>query len=278
MKMHVRFKHQAAILALAAAALLPGAAQAQRAPAPAEKWEVQATLYGWFPSLSGQSKYPVDSGGSSVNVNADKLIDSVNGFFMGSLGAHNGRWGVFTDYMYLDVGGTKSQTRDFTIGNIGLPANTSADLGLDLTGSIWTLAGEYRVKSDPDLKVDLLAGLRMLDLEQKLNWAIAGSLGNIAAASRAGSLTASQTYWDAIIGVKGRYTFGADRKWSVPFYLDVGNGDSDQTWQAAIGLGYSFGWGDIHAMYRYLEYSMKSGNIMQDLSLSGPMIGATWRW
>ena len=280
MKIHPRFRHPAAIVALAAAALMPSVAAAQAQPAPWQggKWQYQGSLYGWFPSLSGTSKYPVDGGGSSVNVNTDKLLDSIDGFFMGSFEANNGRWGAFTDLMYLDLSGSKSGSRDFSIGNIGLPATTSANLKLDLSGWIWTVAGEYRVNSDPDLKVDLLAGARLLDLKQKLDWNISGALGTIAAASRAGSLEASQSNWDAIIGVKGRYVFGADKKWSVPFYLDVGTGQSDSTWQGLVGLGYTFGWGDITASYRYLDYKFKSNKIMQDVHLNGPMIGATWRW
>jgi hypothetical protein len=273
MKIHARCKRQVAMLAFAVA-LLPSMAQAQQA----DKWQYSATLYAWFPSLSGTSKYPVDGGGSSVNVNNDTLLDKVDGFFMGSLRAHNGRWGGFTDLMYLDLSGNKKGTQSFTIGNIGLPATTSADLGLDLKGTIWTIAGEYRVKSSPDLTVDLVGGARMLDLKQNLKWSISGSLGTIAAAGRSGNKEWSETNWDGIIGVKGRYAFGADRKWSMPFYLDVGTGQSDQTTQAAIGLAYAFGWGDIHATYRYLDYQFKSDRVMQDVNLSGPMVGATWRW
>jgi len=280
MTANTSLKYAAAIFAAAAGALLPSiaAAQAQQAPWPAEKWQFQGSLNLWLPGISGESKYPVDAGGSSVNVGTDKILDGITGIFMGTLDAHNGRWGAFTDVVYLGLDGTKSATRDFSIGNIGLPATTSADLKLDLSGWAWTLAGQYRVKSDPDLKVDLLAGARLLDLNQKLDWAISGNLGTIAAASRAGSREASESNWDAIIGVKGRYTFGGSKKWSVPFYLDVGTGQSDRTLQAAAGLAYAFGWGDIHATYRYLDYKFKSDRIMQDVNLSGPMFGATFRW
>jgi hypothetical protein len=280
MKNCTRLKRQVAILALAAGTLLPSlaAAQAPQAPWQAEKWQFQGSLNLWLPSIGGNSKYPVDSGGSSVNVNSDKLLDSINGFFMGSLEAHNGRWGAFTDVTYFDLSGSKSGSRDFTIGNIGLPATTSANLGLNIKSTIWTLAGEYRVKSDPGLKVDLVAGARLLDVTSKLDWSIAGAFGNITAASRTGSLTANESFWDAIIGVKGRVMFGADRKWSVPFYLDVGTGQSDRTTQAAVGLAYTFNWGDVYATYRYLDYSIKSGKVLQDVNLSGPMLGATFRW
>ena len=45
----------------------------------------------------------------------------------------------------------------------------------------------------------------------------------------------------------------------MPFYLDVGTGQSDRTTQAAVGLAYAFNWGDIDAMWRYLDYNLKSG-------------------
>jgi len=38
--------------------------------------------------------------------------------FVGALDVHNGRWGMFTDAIYMDVGGTKSQTHYFSIGSI----------------------------------------------------------------------------------------------------------------------------------------------------------------
>ena len=60
--------------------------------------------------------------------------------------------------------------------------------------------------------------------------------------------------------------------------LDVGGGESDLTWQAMGGISYAFKWGEITAMWRYLSYDMKPGKSLKDLSFSGPMVGATWRW
>ena len=31
-------------------------------------------------------------------------------------------------------------------------------------------------------------------------------------------------------------------------------------------------------MWRYISYDMKSGNSIEALSFSGPMVGATFRW
>jgi hypothetical protein len=162
------------------------------------------------------------------------------------------------------------------IGNAGIPAGTSADLNLNLKGWIWTLAGQYRVAADPAWTVDVLAGARHLDLKQKLDWGISGNLGSLAASDRTGSSEVNKSLWDGIVGVKGRYAFGAERKWSEPFYLDAGTGQSDRTLQAAIGVAYAFHWGEIGAVWRYLDYKLKSGSNIQDMSLNGPMIGAVF--
>ena len=66
--------------------------------------------------------------------------------------------------------------------------------------------------------------------------------------------------------------------WGVPFYLDVGTGKPKFTWQAAAGVSYAFGWGELSALWRYLDYENKSGKPIKDVQFSGPMVGATFRW
>ena len=197
---------------------------------------------------------------------------------MGTLGAHNGTWGVFTDVIYLNFAGGKSANRDFTIGNIGLPADASASFDWDLKGLAWTLAGDYRVVSDPSFTVDVLAGARLLDIHQTVRWNIAGSIGPLDPLARSGETSGKQSTWDAIVGVKGRYAFGDRRQWAVPFYLDVGTGQSQSTEQLAAGVAYQFGWGEVTGMWRYLRYNAKSNRLFEDIRFSGPMVGATFRW
>lgn len=267
-------------LMLAMGAFVPTltAAQTSQADAGGGRWQYSATVYGYFPSLSGATSAPTAAGGTPIDVSIDKILDHLQFTFMGTLEAHNGRWGGFTDIIYLNLGGSKQRSRDFTIGNQGVPASTTADLEWDLEGAIWTLAGEYRVVSDGPTKVDLLAGARMAQLKQSLNWSIDGDLGGPASAARFGSFSESRTLWDAIVGVKGRYAFGSSQRWSVPFYLDVGTGQSKLTWQAAAGISYAYSWGELSAMWRYLAYEMDSGANLKDLNFNGPMFGATFRW
>ena len=272
----------AARLATVAAALAvgwPEAASAQSMQAvPTDTWRYNATIYLYLPSVGGSSSVPADSGGTPINIDAGKVLDTLKFTFMGALDAHNGRWGAFTDFIYLDFGDTKEGSHDFTIGDIGIPAGTSANLDWTLRGVAWTVGGQYRVASAPDLTVDALFGTRLLDVRTTIKWDIAGSIGPIAPSGRTGSNETKLSNWDAIVGAKGRYVFGASRKWSAPFYVDVGAGESKLTWQAAAGISYAFPWGELTGMYRYLDYRMKSGSVLESLSFSGPMVGATFRW
>jgi hypothetical protein len=43
-------------------------------------------------------------------------------------------------------------------------------------------------------------------------------------------------------------------------------------------VGYKFGWGDVFAAWRYIDYKMKSGKPIEDLNLNGGAIGVTFRW
>ena len=281
MKISRPFASAMVALGFAAGALLPATSAAQSAsPAyESEKWMFTATIYGYLPDIGGKLNFPVDAGGSSINVDASTLIDHLKMTFMGALDVHNGKWGAFTDVLYLDVGGSKSQTHDFSIGRQGIPASTTADLNLDLKGFVWTIAGEYRVASDPKAwTVDVLAGARMLGVKPTLGWSIQGDLGPIPESGRSGSKQIKENLWDGIVGVKGRFALSDDRRWNLPFYLDVGTGQTQLTWQAAAGVSYSYKWGDVIGMWRYLAWNDSSGSPIESLNFNGPMIGVTFRW
>ena len=255
----------------AAAALAPVPASAQTAPASLESdgWQFTAFLYGYFPQLKGT----VDVGGSSTDIDVPfhTLLDHLKMGFMGAFEVSKGRWGMYTGVLYMDVSGGSSQVRNFSVNNVAVPVST--DLNLDLKAVVWTLAGQYRVVADPTWTVDLLAGARMLYLKSSIDYTIVDPLR-----FAQGNRETSGTTWDGIVGTKGRYAFGENHEWFVPFYLDVGTGQSQLTWQASAGIGYSFRWGDVVAAWRYLDWNGRSGKRVEDLSLNGPMLGVELHW
>jgi hypothetical protein len=283
MRIRTHILHGTSLLALASAGLWgflpsPAAAETPQTVAQSDDWQFSASIYLWFASLGGTANFPVAGTSTDFNVDAKTLLNNLNLGAMGEFDVHKGQWGGFTDVLYMDLGGSKTNTRDFTLGGVGIPATTTAYLNLDVKSWIWTIAGEYRVIADPAWTVDLLAGARYLDLSQTLSWSISGALGPLPPASRTGNSEVGGNVWDAIVGVKGRYLFGADGKWSIPFYLDGGAGDSEYTYQALLGAGYSFHWGEVTAMWRYLRYTSQSSSRIEDLYFSGPMIAVTFRW
>ena len=257
----------------AAALLLSTGAQAETP----EPWRFQGVLYGYLPSVDGKSTFPPQSGGDSVNIDTNAIL-KLKMTFMGSFEARKGEWGAFTDVLYVDLGNSKTLTRSFSLGGMALPAGTSANVDYDLKGWLWTLAGAYRAVAEPQYQLDLITGVRLLDIRQTLDWQLTGNIGSIALPDRAGGREASLQNWDAVAGVKGRAAFGEDRKWFAPYYFDIGTGESNFTGQAMAGLGYSFKWGDIIAAWRYIYYDMKSGQPIDWISLNGPGIAVAFRW
>ncbi len=266
-------------VAAAGAALIPVIGQAQSAAPAGDRWQTALSIYGFFPSMGGTTSFPTLPGTPSpgISVDASTILENLKMTFMGSLELHNGKWGAYTDLLYVNVGSSKSGTRDFQVD--GRPVDLTGNLNLDVKMVGWTLAGQYRLATgDPALTADLLAGARVLSVKNTLGWSFAGAAGSHPLVGRSGSTEVEDSFWDAIIGIKGRYAFGAERQWFVPYYLDIGTGQTKLTYQIATGIGYKFGWGEMAATWRYISYDMKSGKPVESVTFNGPQIGATWRW
>jgi len=272
----------------AAALLLTPAASAQSAKPGADDWKFRASIYGWLPSIDVKSSFPVPpavaAAGLGANGNAEvdggDILKSIEGVFMGTFEARKGRWGGITDLIVLNLGQTKTGSKHFTIGGRVLPtvpgdATLSADYSLE--GTLWTLAGQYAAIDEPGHNLNIVAGARYLSLDQKLNWAFSGNIGPIALPLRGGTMTSDGSVTDFIIGVRGQARLG-DGRWYVPYHLDIGTGQSNSTYQAMLGIGYAFDWGDISAGYRVLDYNLPDSKFVSDLRFSGGVIGVGFRW
>ena len=259
------------LLTAALACLAPVAAQAQ---SPAESWKFEAAIYGWFPGISGSSSFPTGASGPSIDVSAGQMIDAMKFAFMGQLQGRKGKWGIWSDLVYSDMGGSQHGSRDFAVG--GHQVGVDADLSFDAKNWVWSLAGLYNLDARPTSTVDLLFGARMLDQKQTLDWALSSTIAQLP--GRSGSSDINSRYWDAIVGIKGRHSLGEGGKWFLPYYLDVGGGHSKLTWQISAGLAYQFDWGAMGVTWRYLDYQFKSGEPIDNMSMNGPTIGVVFQW
>jgi hypothetical protein len=263
-----------AALGLAASfATLSGTALAQSA----DDWMFHAFIYGYLPDIHGSTSFP-NGRGDSINVDAADIIHHLKFTFMGTLEAQKGPFGFVTDVVYVDVGGSKSQTHNLSVDGQELPIGATANADLSIKAVLWTLAGEYSVVADPTTAVDLLAGARLLDLKETLTYTLSTDIGPFVGPGRSGSSKVNTSYWDGIVGAKGRFLFGDNREWFAPWYADVGTGQSRLTWQVVGGIGYQLSWGQLLATWRYIDYRFKSGSAAADLSMNGPMFGVAFNW
>jgi len=264
----------------AATSILPSIATAEPVAISAtreEPWQFGALVYGWFPSIGGRITFP-NGQSSDISVSANDLLNHTNMAALASFEVRKGTWGMFTDVMYQNIGAFRSGYRNMTIGDVGLPADVSASADLDVKVTFWTLAATYRVVAAEDAALDLFAGARLADEKVNLNWTLNGNVGQFPLPGQAGRLSQNDHVIDPLVGLKGRLAFGTDLKWFVPYYGDIGTGDSQLTWQAMAGLGYAFNWGEIIGAYRYLDYNFKSDSKIDNLNLSGPMLGVAFHW
>jgi hypothetical protein len=252
---------------------------AAQTPSPAaDDWKFSLTPYLWFPNVKGTVQFTLPSGvgggTATVEKKPDGYLSNLDLAAMLTFEARRGAWAFFSDLIYLDFSSDSASVRTLSGpgGLVQVPVNAGTQAGLK--GGVWEVAASYTVSRSDMSTFEVLGGFRYLKLEAKVDWQLAGPLGMF---PQAGSLKQTEDLWDAIVGVRGRAKLG-DGHWFVPYYLDAGGGDSKLTWQAMTGVGYSYKWGDVLLAYRHLYYEQKSDKPIQELQMSGPALGATFRF
>jgi hypothetical protein len=224
-----------------------------------EDWQFGAEVYFWGASIGGTS-----ATGGDVDIGIADLLDNLDMAIMGAFGARKGKWMLAADVIYLDV----SEKND---GQITLPVgpgvNITGDADVKLKGWIVTPSVRYSLIENEKVSLNLLGGARYLWLDAEIKVETSGPLGN-----RQAKASDSGDVWDAVVGVNGQVEL-AD-KWYLPYYLDVGTGQSDLTWQAFAGVGYRFKKLDALLGYRYLDWDFDDNEVFDDLNLSGAFVGA----
>jgi hypothetical protein len=273
---HARFERNT-LSALIASAACFAAGTASAAEKSADDWQYGVAIYGFFPDIGGDARFPAGNG-ATLDVSAHDLIDHTKLATMFALSAQKERWGVFTDVIYLDVGDSISRSNAIGAGRMPLPPGITADGSLDIKGWVWTLAGNYRAIDSRDAIVDVFGGARLLDVKGELSWSFSAPFPPFEGPFQAGDAEVERHSWDGIVGAKGRLRFGRDGRWFVPWYADAGTGNSDFTWQASTGIGYAADWGDVFATWRYLRYDFGGDRKFENLDFNGPAVGVAFRF
>ena len=218
------------------------------------EWQFSLTPYLWLPGISTEAPLPETS--SSSDVTAGDVLKHLSGVAMLSGQARYGKWGLLADMAHAEF--TDEHVRG---GNV-ISSSSTARLKL----STFTGAVSYNLLHEPQLSVDLLAGVRTVNA--KVDWRIDfNHIDDLSLSKRVRTT-------DPVIGIKGRSRIQST-DWYIPFYFDMGGqgGKTDMTWQALIGIGKAYPWGDVMLGYRTLYYDMKAGEPLQKTKLGGFSFG-----
>lgn len=224
-------------------------------PTLAQAWSGQVTPYIWAPGLGGD----ITPFGGAPTLSFDKSIsevlkDSDGAFFLSGF-ARRDRFVVMGDFSW------SSSSKSGAVPP-GLPAE-----GKLIQRSI-TLLGGWRAVAHEDMTLDLLAGGRAWSIKSSVS--VAGGL--IEAAP-------SKEFVDPILAVRANFVLAP--RWTALVYADFGGFGvgSDNTSQILATVNYQvneklyFSGG-----YRQLNVDYRSGGTRLDVTMAGPLIGATWRF
>jgi hypothetical protein len=230
-----------------------------------DQWEYTGAIYLWGASLGGRT-----INGSEVEVGFSQLVDSLEMGFMGAFEARKDDWSIFTDMIYLDFSASDTANLSVPVGPVHVPVTTATEL--DQIVKILTFGGGYELYSAGNERLDMIGGVRYFDIDMDLYLAL-DSLGP----GQSRTVSETPTSWNGIVGLKGRTSLG--ERWYLPYYFDIGTGESKLTWHASAGIGFQAGnaW-DLWLVYRHLELELDSTRVIDKLDMSGPTLGVIYRW
>ena len=231
-------------------ALVTGPAYAQSD----DDWQYAGSLNLWGAGIQGTAQ-----DGTEIDVSFTDILDALDFTFMGTLEAQNSRWSLLGDYIYLKVSADQGASLPTMAGTI------SRSVGVTVKSQIVNLIAGYNFSESESGRHEIVFGARNLDLTTQINIAVGGASAGTAV---------SGDIWDGVIGLRGKVNLQGN--WFVPYYLDIGSGQSDSTWQAMGGVGYKYKWGDLIFSYRHLEWEFDEESPIRDLNLSGPGVLAKW--
>lgn len=252
----------------------------------ANSWKFAIAPYLWLPNVSGALSFSGNSstGGGRLDLGTgpDSYLQNLQFLLMLQAEASKGDWAIVADAAYLDFSHQQTTLNSVGAGNgaaIAIPRELATNTGSSLSGGLFGLAGVYTALRAQWGTVEPLGGLRYLNLSANANWALSATFTQQGATlATQGSLSQTANIVDGIIGVRGRIRVGSHDRWYVPYYLDVGTGSSRYTVQASGGAAYAAKWGDVQLIYRYLTYQLGSGDLVQRLTLKGPMLSVAFRF
>lgn len=257
----------ALVAGLAVLAATPVDAQTAAAPAAAAQpedgaWRFAFTPYLWATSQKGEASFK-GIPPQPIELSFGDIWENLDFAALGTFEAHNGRWGVATDLVFMNLGAT-----------IPVEVLGQRDLGVDSRQFVFEATALYRVHRGAPRDgmrsfVDLLAGARY----NKVRAGIETSL-----------IPDTERSFDWVDGVAGaRFQAPLAEKVAIGGRADIAGFGSDLTWQvqADLRVRLSRHWG-LAGGYRYIDIDYDKGEgrdrKLWDMVNKGPFLDVQIAW
>jgi hypothetical protein len=220
---------------------------------PSDTWQIKFIPYGWFAGADGD----ITAGGvtRSFDADFDDIFDKLNIGLMGRVEAWRNRWGITTDFLYLDL---ESESQ---IGPVTVDADSelfSLEFGGGYCVGKWPLG---KTEAHKHIAFDALAGGRYTRIDNEIE------LGAPIGAKVSDDEDTVSPY------IGGRVKVMISDRFSIAVRGDVGGfdvGDAELLGNLVVGLGYEIT--DIFsAKVGYRWFWIETENA--DIEISGPILG-----
>jgi hypothetical protein len=228
------------------------------APAPAAAGEFNFTPYIWIPGINGTIGTGGGDTGLGDRVSLDFTPDFKIGGAMANFAWRQDRFMALGDWTYANV----RVTSPSPFG--ALYSGVSGQF----IGNVVQLFAGYTIFEGQGTTLDAFVGGR--------GYGVTCRLGFDAGAKPEASTSSNEVWFDAAVGL--RFNALVVRHWVFHLRGDVGAGGSNFTWQGYAATGYQFSWGALLAGWRHLYIDKGEGPLQLKLALSGPVIGANFRF
>ena len=226
-------------------------------------WGGEVEAYGWLPIIEFQAV-----NGEKAKVTRDDILSDLDKTTMFAARLHKGKWSASSDVIYFKISDKE---------NLGLLPRVPSLATLREAGlQAWVVRPNisYMLFNSDGQKIELYAGTRYIWIEVDATLDFDPVLPGRPSTSRKESPSFSN--WDAVAGVRGKYTI--NNKWFVPYSANAGKGESDSTWEVQSAIGYKLNGFDAIAGWRYLYYDFGPNADLRKLDVSGPFVGVLFHW
>jgi hypothetical protein len=224
-------------------------------PALAEDWSGQITPYVWAAGLGGDVTPMTGAPTVSFDKGFSEVLKDLDGAFFLSGYARRDRLVIMGDLSW------SSSSKSGAVPP-GLPAEGK------LTQRSLTLLAGWRAVQNDGFSLDLLGGARAWSIKSSVT--VAGGLMQAAP---------GKDFIDPILAARANIALAP--RWSTILYADFGGFGvgSENTSQILATVNYQVNdnfW--LSAGYRQLNVDYRSGGTAIDVTMAGPLFGATWRF